>query len=123
MTAQSADRTQFLSDVLTTAIEGGINYWASIDSVEKIDAPDDVLGWRYDSARIHTLEDGTEFGTMHTIDMETVELGLRRLSESNNYPFPEMREADRTNGAEGDFDAGDADAVIQYGIYEEIVYG
>ena len=37
MAKRSDKRTQFLSDVFTTAIEGAIDYWAQFDSIERID--------------------------------------------------------------------------------------
>jgi len=123
MSKRSEARKQFLADVLSTAIEGGINYWANIDSAERVDCEQDVIGWRYGQVRIHDKEDGSDFGTMRVIDANTVARGLRELRNSTRYSFADMRKADRTNGDEGDFDAGDADAVIQLGIFGEIVYG
>ncbi len=123
MSKRSEARKQFLADVLATAIEGGINYWAAVDSAERVECEQDVIGWRYGSVRILDKVDGTEFGTMRIIDANTVARGLRELRNSTRYAFPALRKADRTNGDEGDFDAGDADAVIQLGIFGEIVYG
>jgi hypothetical protein len=31
MTKRTPERAQFLADTLTTAVEGGINYWAYVD--------------------------------------------------------------------------------------------
>ena len=125
MSKRSEARKQFLADVLSTAIEGGINYWAAVDfdSAERVECEQDALGWRYGSVRILDKVDGTEFGTMRTIDANTVARGLRELRKTDRYSFKDLRKADRTNGDEGDFDAGDADAVIQLGIFGEIVYG
>ena len=120
---RSTARTTFLADLLGTALEGGINYWAAIDRTEHAAAPEDVLGWRYDSARILDREDGSDFGTMHTIDLDTVAHGLTLMAANDNPRFDALRLANRTDGARGDFDAGDADAVVQLGLYEHIIYG
>ena len=119
----TTDRTQFLADILSTALEGGINYWATVDTIERVDAPEDILGWRYDTARILDHQDGSDFGTMHTIDLDTVAHGLTLMADDTNPRFDALRTADRTNGERGDFDAGDADATIQLGLYEHIIYG
>lgn len=119
----NTDRTTFLAGILSTALEGGINYWATVDTIERVDAPQDILGWRYDTARILDHQDGSEFGTMHTIDLDTVAHGLALMAEYDNPRFDALRTADRTNGERGDFDAADADATIQLGLYDHIIYG
>ena len=116
--ARSAHRQQFLADILATAIEGGINHWADVDATDT-----DVFGRQYTSARILDREDGSEFGTMHIVDLDTIAHGLTELVASDEYPFTELRKANRTSGGEGDYDAADADAIVQFGLYEHIIYG
>jgi len=118
--AKSAARIQFLSDILSTAIEGGINYWAEFDSIEKIDDANDILGWRYDSAVIFDYDDPED---KFTINLDVVAKGLGILRKRNAERDSELLLANRTNGDEGDFDAEDADKIIQFGLFNELVYG
>lgn len=118
--AKSAARIQFLSDILSTAIEGGINYWAQFDSIEKIDDANDILGWRYDSAVIYDYDDPSD---KFNINNDVVAKGLGILRKRNADRDSELLLANRTNGEEGDFDAEDADKIIQFGLFGELVYG
>lgn len=115
MTRRSAERTTYLADVMTTAIEGGINYWASLDTVSRVEDPTEILGWRYDAAHLVDLEDGEEY----TISLDTIAQGLNRISKI--LPDCHIASAHRDMDA-GDLDANDADAVVQYGLFGELVY-
>lgn len=117
--AKSPARIQFLSDILTTAIEGGINYWAQFSSIEKVDDANDILGWRYESAVIHDYDDPSE---KYTINLDVVAKGLGILRKRNADRDKELLLANRTNGDEGDFDAWDADKIIQFALFGELVY-
>lgn len=115
MARRSAERTTYLADVMTTAIEGGINYWASIDTVSQIEDPTEILGWRYDAARVVDLEDGEEY----TINLDTIARGLNRIAKIQ--PRGRIAAADRDMDA-GDLDAIDADIIVQFGLFGEHVY-
>lgn len=109
------DRIRFLADVMTTAIEGGINYWASIDQIGTVEDPDEILGWRYDAAHLVDLEDGEEY----SINLDTINRGLNRILAKH----PEGRRADSIRDMDaGDLDANDADVIVQYGLFGELVY-
>lgn len=40
---RSAERTEFLTDVFTTAMEGGVSYWASVREYRHTESPRAVL--------------------------------------------------------------------------------
>lgn len=132
MTRQRTDeRKQFLTDVLTTAVEGGINYWAA------------VSGYRWDvplgEARVDVWESeeaDDDFGTHWPSDyvpkhvtIDTIAHGIAVLTEQRKDAQPGsywrsgFLAANRTNGDEGDYDAGIADDILQAGIFGEVVYG
>lgn len=117
--AKSAERVEFLSDILSTAIEGGIDYWAQFDSIEKIDDANNILGWRYESAVIYDYDDPDE---QFTINIDVIAKGLGILRKRNADRDSDLLLANRTNGDEGDFDAWDADKIVQFGLFGKLVF-
>jgi hypothetical protein len=121
MTARTDKRKQFLTDVLTTAVEGGINYWADVHEY-KHDVP---LGDAY--AVVQDSDDDTE--PKHRVTIDTIAKGIASQIKANKdrpkgaYWWSFVL-ANRTNGDDGDFDASIADAILQAGIFDgEVVYG
>ena len=110
------ERQQFLEDVMTTAIEGGINYWAQ---VSKVDAPKGYV-W------IREREDsGEPLGRM-PFSVLDIELGITRVGMSDFQVGKDIRGWILTGSAEndaGDIDVDAADVIVQAAIFEEIVYG
>lgn len=116
MTQRSPEREQFYKDLLTTAVEGGINYWAAVSNYD----PDNGTVTVYD------MDEEAESGEMveYEVNLDTIARGVRKLV---NYFAPTdkiaLRLAIRTNGEDGDFDSCDADAILQFGIFGQLVYG
>lgn len=139
MTKRSDERANFLANVLTTAIEGGSNYWAAVseyrwgyhDIGQSNGQPLPADQQAYAEA---VIEDSGDFADEDPdfeptkVDLETIAkgLGLLRAGELQ-YIAPSLRAnillADRTNGDEGDIDAVDADAILQLGVFGEVIYG
>jgi hypothetical protein len=115
---RSAERVEFLSDVLTTAVEGGIQYWA------------DVLIYEVGPETYATIAD--EDGE-YNITIDTIAHGISVLTtgENRGHSFTmsgmdywkQFLLANRTNGEDGDYDADIADNILQAGIFGRIVYG
>lgn len=129
MTAtRSPERTQFLVDVLSTAVEVGISYWAETIHVEdrtgttpagdNLD-PNGAGGTCY-TAIIRDLETGDE----HTVSIETIARGASRLASASidNDLARDFREANRSNGDRGDIDAANADMALQVGLFGDLIY-
>ena len=121
---RTAERTEFLSDLLVTAIEGGINYWAGIDFRDDVDPVTGTLnGKPLTCARIVDTEEQTIF----TVDLDTIETGITRactaMTNGTLRDDAQLRTANRTNGDEGDFDALSADLAVQLGLFDNVVYG
>lgn len=116
---RSPEREQFLNDLLVTAIEGGIDYWAwIIDAEQTHDKQGRVTG--YKSATIREKEDGDQ---TYTITIDTMSTGINRLlKRCGPGVATQLREANRTNGEAGDFDALDADQIVQHAIFDKSVY-
>jgi hypothetical protein len=156
----SPQRKQFLLDLFTTALEGGIGYWSEcskyhwhldpiIDKHGNQQIPDDIDGFY---ATIHPIEDG-QWGVFDggdedsrplTIDLTVMERGARLMNfyvqgvvdcQGKQVPLGEIQppldekhyywqyvEAYCSNGDDGDYDAGVADMVVQFGLFGEVVY-
>lgn len=126
MAARSPERTEFLSDILITAT-GGISYWAEVTGTEDL----------VDKARSGTaiqsisLKDHEDSSKTHTITLDDVARGLALLSSGtlnySNMGYSEtparLRALDKTDGDDSDYDASDADAIVQAAIFGKIVYG
>ena len=119
--AKSAARIQFLSDILCTIIEGAVDYWAIPINSTRVDDPNNCLGWRYDTFTFKADDEPQ----VYTVNINDIARGVNRLCESkiNNDWVNAMREANKTNGDEGDIDAMNCDMVLQYAVFGETVYG
>jgi hypothetical protein len=98
---------QDIEDVLTTAMYGGIDYWA-----EEVDVEPPHLGLT-DGAEVKIKEDEGEW---HLLTVEDMEEAIRK------YCGKDYWEVDGTL-LTGIIDAADADAIIQLAIFKEQVYG
>jgi hypothetical protein len=115
---------QLLFDVFATAIEGGINYWATVSDyhvwLDGMVGVNDVFGFY----AVITDEEGD--GTTYRIDRKTMAKGyeLATTTVCNVYwqcERPPFHSAVTEDG--WDHDALDADAVLQLGIFGKVIYG
>jgi hypothetical protein len=112
---RSDERKQFLADILTTAIEGGINYWSRTLKYKWKDTPTEPTAVIRD-------EDGSKYD----LSIETVAKGIGLIVRGevhlNTAMVESIKRANRENEA-ADLDAWDADAIIQAAVLGELVYG
>ena len=104
---------EFLSDVLTTAVSGGITYWADVTEHAK------------DLYEIAPKEDAMEFEPQ-ALSSDHIAIGIRKAMERT--PGCAMRIRQRITQAvqyqdASCIDAGDADVIVQLAVFESIVYG
>lgn len=111
---------QLCADILSIAIEGGIGYWAEAQDIKRT-AGDD---WEYAEYTLIDAEGDEEW--QHVVGFAAVRRGIEMLLA------PEARVTGDTKGNvkaavlrddAGFVDAGDADAIIQFACFGEIVYG
>lgn len=117
---------QFLIDVFCTAVEGGITYWAEIRRYHWTNDPKgnpldhpDVDGF-YAIVREEDEEDDLR------IDREVIERGVQRILSGDNVVGQWLLDAVQAaadNYDAGEIDADGADAIVQAGLFGEIVYG
>jgi hypothetical protein len=112
-------RTEFLGDIITGAVEGGIGYWSAVSRYRWEDC--------VTHATVHVVKDD-ESGYEHeglTLDIDAVERGLKLIREGGCGLNTRLRNrllvADRGNDA-GQLDAFDCDVIVQAGLLGEIVY-
>lgn len=122
MAARSEEREEFLADIIVTAVEGGINFWAAV-SVYKWDG----LPPREWHAVVHQLNDDESdyVETGVKLDIEAVARGLKLIIDGklvNETMLTCIRRADKENDA-GEIDSYDASAIVQAGLYGEVIYG
>lgn len=132
MTKRTDERAEFLASTLTTAVEGGINYWSSVEDY-RWGYPDlghsDGRPWAkgdqaYASVKVWA-EDGDD-ETPFEVNLDTIAKGwglFMDMTWNRDYLQRDAKLANRTNGADGDYDSDVADIVLQLGIFGEVVYG
>lgn len=119
------EQRQLCADVLTTAVEGGINYWSSVSRYRW--GPKDVDDSVTPPFAEVTLHDQEDEDKAYTLDQDGIRRAFARLAEG-----PVQWLADETRARyvaafadpEGaDLDAGDADAIVQTALFGEVRYG
>lgn len=128
MTTRTAERAQFLTDILTTAVEGGINYWATIVTYKWVDLPPAQYHVDlYETEEAEEIENDDDIKVFH-VDIDVIAKGIGILLETRKDRGPEdywaqFKLANRTNSEDGDYDADVADCILQAGLFGEVVYG
>jgi len=120
MLTAKTDRKQFLSDVFTIALEGGIDYWAVVVEYHHSEDLDFY-------AIISDCCEGDETFPDSRIDKNIIIKGINEIINNKNLKISEtirvrIKEANRSNNA-GLIDAGDADCIVQVGLFGELVFG
>jgi hypothetical protein len=135
MTKRTAERETFLADIVTTAVEGGMNYWAQTSGYRwySLSLPDgggsadpSPAGGGNAYAKVHEFGDEPKVIKVHDLTIETVAKGIGILKKPETEISPYLRRtllgADTENDA-GEVDAEGADVLVQLGLFGEIVYG
>ncbi len=131
---------QAACSIVCTAVEGGVNYWASVQSYkwmvrgedgQILDLPDGALRLAEDTcALLRDTEDEDEEKEPMRLDGPAVVRGLAKLADGSVRgcsPSSEPSWARALHmvlaGEDPDLDAGDADCIAQAALLGEIVYG
>jgi hypothetical protein len=115
---------QFLMDILTTALEGGIGYWSQVgyEREEDMDTLNVVqIGPFYDA------EDPKVLLSADLVGVGTIADALQAMVDPNNSRISDwlrsvLLTAISTDDA-GDIDTDLADVIVQYAVFEEVRYG
>lgn len=133
MAVKTDERLEFLGDIITTAVEGGTGYWAQVSQYQYVhDGEVRVYcGGRVgDGARavLHELKDDESGYKAEelVVDTDLIAKGIGALLKNDARINSQMKanigQASRENDA-GMIDADDADAIVQFGLFGELVYG
>ena len=119
---------QLLLDLFTTAIEGGISYWAgtAVYHWSNEDGTEDHQGF-YALISYEAVQDDTDGSDTRRVDRSVMAKGYRlatttwpnKLNWSSGDRPPLVVGPD----TDWDFDADDADMILQLGLFDAVVYG
>ena len=138
MATRSKHMVQRLFDLFVTALEGGIGYWSVCKTyhwtkqpgAEKlpVDKAQDLYGFY--AVVVETDPSEGDTPKTHRIDAAVLSLGLRRLREGKvtfgNAPWDAVVQRNlwhQCHDEDGNYDAGDADIVVQAGLFGDIIFG
>lgn len=114
---KSPERKEFLNDVFTIALEGGIGYWSYAE--EYHNNSDDYFAVIVDA-------EGDDAFEKSTINQDTIVKGINKIINLEVKINPDMRldiiAASKENDA-SNIDANIADCIVQVGLLGEIVFG
>jgi hypothetical protein len=121
VSASETSRQQLLADILIGAVEGGTGYWATVSAYHHSGAPAGT------SATLHEIEPGDdEHPKGREVTTETIEAGIHKILDPYFRICTHLRAAithAHRQGDAGAIDAEAADAIVQAGLFGEIVYG
>ena len=115
--------------LFTTAIEGGVGYWARSEGYHwSIDGKGDINDVKGFRAILHDSVEGGEY----VVDRSVIAKGIRALAANKVTFGSQPMNADNRitklaktllRDRDGDYDAGDADNIVQAGLFGDIRYG
>lgn len=111
-----------ITNVMITALEGGIGYWAVLDNT----TPEFEYYYENNNLKLSTSEIAAEilfnnksvFFEDNEDETERFELTLEKLVNGIKQFFMEHKDVDLW-----DIDANDGDTIIQYALFGELIYG
>jgi len=110
---------QFIDDVIATALEGGINYWCGEVKMKII--PDEVNAKLNEIIASDLISLGgvlelheINVGGIWDLTLSKFLNGLELYIENESISFESLKD---------DFDANDADLIIQYALFGKIIFG
>lgn len=123
-------KEEVLLDVLTTAIEGGIGYWACLlNDKDWVAARKQWKAEHYDipcycdtalqvmkNGKAVKFEDAEDEDEVWELTMEKFLNGIKMYEEKRGRNITKIID-------DCDFDADDADCIIQYALFNEVVFG
>tara|TARA_R100000742_G_C4192260_1_gene23963 strand:+ start:139 stop:516 length:378 start_codon:yes stop_codon:yes gene_type:complete len=109
-----------LSHLIAGAFEGGSNYW--YDSVEVASLPEGTTRADFPYLVDIPVQDGgsltfteQETGSRFAVDLMAIKMGLNFLAANSTHVFARI--------ITQNWDAGDADCLLQAAVFGEVVYG
>lgn len=104
-----------IDDICVTAFEGGINYWCNKARILKSSIPKEFTGINLYASQAISIG-----ASVKLFDIEEEEVWL--LTPENFQKGLEKYANEWSSNLE-DIDADDADRIIQYALFDEIIFG
>ena len=128
-----SERSAFLSDIIITAAEGGVNYWAAVTKYDHGYNKSDKLGdcgleperSRTASMCVQDAEDDSEPPMLVTVKTLRKAFALVMSSKDIAHVGGDWRKrmvAEYWGKDAGELDADDADSLVQIGLFGEVRY-
>lgn len=117
------DRDRALNSVFTTALEGGIGYWATATRYRWSIGDEAMTEARDFIAVVQDTE--VEDGTEYVIDRAVIARGIRKAYAHggwNEYQGRALRDLNFGKWDDVDYDAITADLVVQFGLFGSELY-
>lgn len=121
-----------IKDVITTAIEGGIGYWACLLNDDKayVETRNALKAVQKDvfycDIIYKALKDGKRIRFQDADDIEDGDIWIltwNKLMKGIVLYEEKQGKSVRKSLQDGDFDACEADMVFQYALFEDVIYG
>lgn len=104
---------QRVLDILTTAREGGIDYWADTRHTKRNE--------QHDVISFECVDNEDDAAEWVEVNSDTIVKGITLLLNGNKEHHTSLR-CELLKGEDGDYDAGGADVIVQYGLFGELVF-
>lgn len=125
---------RLIRDLMTTAAEGSINYWCEYTFVQRLprDHPEEPLNVTKIMAKVaegpvSCDHPDIEEAEIHAFELDAAKMrqGIARLLAPGAQIAPSTRNEVFMLGIdpEHDFDADTADAIVQFAVFGELVFG
>ena len=114
---------ELIEDILCTAFEGGITYWADNVSCEDNKDMKEVSGWKHEYLTKTKKKDAVMY--IHTVDGSKPQITKKSIIDAlQKMDNPEYKCTQALSRIlEETYDADDADIVVQTACFGEVVYG
>lgn len=112
-----------IDDIMTTALEGGINYWCNKVEVKDKDYKDKKYASDVLSVDGVLLMHDAEEDTIYELTKEKFINGLSKFLLKKGMSYFCDADAHELEIDCGMIDAGDADTIVQYALFGEEIYG
>lgn len=128
MSTRSEERTQFLADIITSAIEGGTGYWACVHQYQYMmdDTLHPCIGALVPDAGARATIQDEDDDKLYELTIDVIARGISAIRATRDGINTGIRQSiitgDNDNDA-GEIDADGADAIVQFAIFGRLVYG
>ena len=120
------DRKSFLSEIIVTAVEGGIDYWADLRRYQWSNGSDGHLDHASVEVKPVEVRPADKVPEWVVVDHALIENGLAALRTGtiriNRDMLGDILASDVTNDS-GEIDSDAADVIVQVSMFADIVYG